>query len=285
MVTNPMIDPRPRQMTDSFTALDARHIPADWTSPMSLPSAWLHDPAPVVVALAGAGCSPAIYDVMVEAQSSVGHPGSLARWVTLDWFKGEGAFDPVSIAHRIATVIAQRAGPTVLAGHSLGAFLSMLVALEHGGLAGLILSNTGARTLGHGDPDLPHRILHDWSPQAQQAFLGGCFDQAPSDPLATHLSHYLASVPNHRLHAAVAGLRQMDILQHLPRLNLPVLVAHGERDRKRSVATAREMAQAIPEARLVLLSAGHTPMVECARAYHQVVCEFLSDRLAPGDRV
>lgn len=298
MVTNPMTDPAGPPATGPKTdrtsgpqigpqtgpvgALDARHIPADWAEPLSLPESCVEDPAPLVVALAGAGCSPAIYDAMVSAWPFEPSQGPQPRWVTLDWFKGEGAFDPVSIADRIAALIAQRAGPTILAGHSLGAFLSLLVALRLDGLAGLILSNTGARTVGHGDPDLPNRILHQWSAPAQQAFLAGCFDQPPADPLATHLANYLAAVPNQRLHAAVAGLRQMDILEALPRLKLPVLVAHGERDRKRSVATAREMAQALPQARLVLLSAGHTPMVECTRAYHEAVCEFLSRRFARG---
>lgn len=269
-------------MGGMVTNLDARHIPADWTSPLVLSAPVLQDPAPLVVALAGAGCSPAIYDVLVHEATFASAQGSMPRWVTLDWFKGEGAFDPASIADRIAALIAQRAGPTILAGHSLGAFLSLLVALRLDGLAGLILSNTGARTVGHGDPDLPNRILHQWSAPAQQAFLAGCFDQLPSEPLATHLRHYLAAVPNDRLHAAVAGLRQMDLLEALPRLNLPVLVAHGERDRKRSVETAREMAQALPQGRLVLLSAGHTPMVECARAYHGAVCEFLAGRFERG---
>ena len=66
MVTNPMIDPTPRQMTDSITALDARHIPMDWTEPLPLPASSLADPAPLVVALAGAGCSLAIYDALVH---------------------------------------------------------------------------------------------------------------------------------------------------------------------------------------------------------------------------
>ncbi|MEY4861948.1 MAG: hypothetical protein RLZ51_43 [Pseudomonadota bacterium] len=261
-------------MPDALAALDARYIPADWTAPLSLRADLLAHEQPIVIALPGAGCSPALFRDLV---CTAGMP-----WMPLDWFMGEGAFDPVAIADRIAGLLAHRAGPTVLAGHSLGAFLSLLVGLRHGTalgprLAGLILSNTGARTVGHGDPSLPERILHHWTPQAQQAFLEACFHVPPPEPLARHLQHYLAALPAERLHAAVSGLRQMDVLHELPRLRLPVLVAHGELDRKRSVQTAREMAQALPLGRLVLLSAGHTPMVECPGDYHAAASTFLND--------
>ncbi|MFZ9406320.1 MAG: alpha/beta fold hydrolase [Burkholderiaceae bacterium] len=261
-------------MPDTLEALDARHIPSDWTAPLSLSEDLLNRAQPVVIALAGAGCSPAIYRDLDSVCS--------IPWRTLDWFRGEGAFDPVSIADRIAVLLARRAGPTFLAGHSLGAFLSLLIGLRHGAslgrrLSGLILSNTGARTVGHGDPGLPDRILHHWTPQAQQAFLDACFHEPPPEPLAAHLRNYLAAVPVQRLHAAVAGLRVLDVLHELPGLRLPVLVAHGELDRKRSVQTAREMAQALPRGRLVLLLAGHTPMVECPTGYHRAIQTFLTD--------
>ncbi|MBF9265673.1 alpha/beta fold hydrolase, partial [Paracidovorax cattleyae] len=62
----------------------------------------------------------------------------------------------------------------------------------------------------------------------------------------------------------------------LPSLRGPVLVLHGERDMRRSVADAEELAACLPSAQLRLLPGGHTPMVDCLPQYLQALHPFLA---------
>jgi pimeloyl-ACP methyl ester carboxylesterase len=232
---------------------------------------------PIVVALPGAGCSPAIYDQ--------GHCGGLP-WHAVDWLAGEGPFDPVSIAGRIAAGLRARQGPTVLVGHSLGAFIALLVAIRHDGLAhALVLSNSGARIDGHGDPALPDRIRTAWDETNRAAFLRSCFECEPPPALFATMAAYLASLDPQRLLEAVLGLRRLDVSAELARVRCPTLIAHGRADRRRPPAAAQALAAGIPESELEFLPGGHTPMVDDPAAYRAVVGRFLERALAAPDPI
>jgi len=224
---------------------------------------------PVVFTLAGAGCAPCIF----EAAHTPG-----ITWQPVDWFKGEGAFDPASIAKRLADELALRQGPSVLAGHSLGAFIALLIALRHpSSVQGLILSNTGARMLPNADFSLPDRIRTQWHAENQRAFLRACFEAEPPAGIWARMCDYLACLPAERMLAAVEGLRRMDVLAELGQVQCPTLIAHGRYDRKRTEQSARELAEGIAGAQIAWLPAGHTPMVECPDAYRVHVHRFLTD--------
>lgn len=223
---------------------------------------------PVVLALAGGGCSPRIYD-------SVHTPG--IRWQALDWAQGAGPFDPLSVADRIGTALERHDAPVALAGHSVGGFIALQVAIRYPEqVAALVISNTGASTEGHGDPELPRRVLHAWDDAAQQAFLRACFVHAPPAPLWAELRRYLAALDPAGFAETVVGLRQLDAGPDLGRIRCPTLIAHGRLDTRRPVSAAQALAAGIPGARLVLLPGGHTPMVDCAADYAAAVGTFLS---------
>ncbi len=237
-----------------------------------IPEAVLETRGPVVLALPGGGCSPRIYEAIRLHN---------ARLHALDWTVGPGPFDPVSIATRIGTQLAGRAGTTVMAGHSLGGFVALLVALQspqH--VTGLILSNTGAYSAAHGDQTLPERIRSDWHAGTQADFLRACFHVPPPPDLWAHLLDYLARVPQALMLEAVTGLRQMDARERLKDVACPTLVAHGQFDKRRLVSAAEELAAGIPGAQLVLLPGGHTPMVDCPAQYQAAVDTFLARVLA-----
>lgn len=236
---------------------------------MLIPLEILQDRQPIVFTLAGAGCAPCIFEAA--------HTPGIA-WQPIDWFEGEGAFDPASIAQRIAGELALREGPSVLAGHSLGAFIALLIALRHQPcVQGLILSNTGARMLPNADFSLPDRIRTQWHTEQQHAFLRACFEADPPAGVWTRMCDYLARLPAERMLAAVEGLRRMDVHAELGQVQCPTLIAHGRYDRKRTEQSARELAAGIAGAQLVWLPAGHTPMVECPDAYRTQVHRFLTD--------
>lgn len=241
---------------------------AQRTSHGLIPEAVLQQRAPLVLTLSGAGCDPCLFDgVRVEG----------IAWYAVDWFQGEGAFDPESVAQRLADALASRAGPTLIAGHSLGGFIALLMAIRHGQhVQGLVLSNTGARTEGHGDPGLPDRVRTDWTPANQQSFLRACFMHEPPPALWSRLCQYLAHLPAEHLLAAVTGLRKLDVSGELGRVRCPTLIAHGRFDRRRTEAAAQLMADGIVGAQLDWLPGGHTPMVDCPDDYQQSLQAFLT---------
>jgi len=76
---------------------------------------------------------------------------------------------------------------------------------------------------------------------------------------------------------ALAAMRNRpDSTPTLAEIDVPVLVVHGEEDQIIPVAEAEAMADAIPDAELVIIpSAGHLPNLEQPEAYNDAVIDFL----------
>lgn len=221
---------------------------------------------PLLLALPGTGCSPAIYDCVVV-------PGWTVAGV--DWSCG-GVLDPTSVAQRLHTRIAAHRGPIALAGHSAGAAIAALAAAKAGlHIKALVLSNTGVHSRNHGDPTLIQRIRDGWGQKEQQAFLRSCFHKTPSEPLWSALCAYLAALPTDALLEAVEGLRSLDLAQQLGEIRVQTLIAHGRYDTRRRAADAEALAAGIPRATLALLPGGHTPMVDCPTEYCAALAGFL----------
>lgn len=228
----------------------------------------------LVLALPGAGLSPKIFRLLRPEEAEV---------TALDWAAGDSPADPEAVAARIGAMLVHRAGPTVLAGHSIGGVIAMLVAIRHPSLVqGLVISNTGARMEGHGDPALPIRIREAWHAQNQAAFLRSCFAVQPDAQLWQVLVDHLAQVDRSRLLQAVTELRRLDLSGELSRIACPCAVAHGELDTRRPKAAAEALAAGIPDAQLDWLPGGHTPMVDCPQAYQDAVARLLARAAAQG---
>ncbi|MBK6614445.1 MAG: alpha/beta hydrolase [Ottowia sp.] len=237
---------------------------------------WAALRGPLLVALPGAGCTPAVL-------GGLRAPGWTVQPV--DWAEPPlcpHSCDPRQVARRLADSLRQRAqdghaGPVVLLGYSVGGVLAMLTALQPGlPVAGLVVGNTGAHSARHGDPAFAQRVREAWAPPAQHDFLRACFAQMPPSALWRQLCDYLASLPPSALLQSIEGLRALDLRPDLPSLHCPVLVLHGEQDRRRGVADAIELAACLPMARLQLLPGGHTPMVDCLPRYLRALHPFLA---------
>lgn len=76
---------------------------------------------------------------------------------------------------------------------------------------------------------------------------------------------------------ALAAMRDRpDSTSHLAEIDVPVLIIHGEKDQLISVEEAKAMANAIPNARLVIIpDAGHLPNLEQPDAFNDAVIDFL----------
>ena len=215
---------------------------------------------PVLVCLPGAMCSPRVFEDAAR-RSGLSALG-------LGWLEGSGPFDLDSVAARVCNAIADLPS-VILVGHSLGTPIAMLVALQEsqtGGtrIRGLVLSNSGANTHGHGDiAKLVDRLRADWGEAFWSEFMSRCFRTLPASPLLEELRAYPRKLDSGCVIEALLSQQAIDfapLLHTLPRV--PTAVVHGQHDPARTLAHAHEMANGIPWAALHVMDTGHTSCSE-----------------------
>jgi pimeloyl-ACP methyl ester carboxylesterase len=164
---------------------------------------------------------------------------------------------PLCVADMAALLDVAGAARAVLAGHSLGGFLSLEFQLaQRARVAGLILIDTGP---GYRKEE-PRA---GWNKRAEgfaREF------EAKGDERALGLAR-----------AARGILAQHDarVLESLPAIAVPTLVVVGEHDTP-FLAGSRYMAEKIPGAKLeVIANAAHSPAAEQSEVFSRVVAEFL----------
>jgi 3-oxoadipate enol-lactonase len=166
----------------------------------------------------------------------------------------------------------------ILVGHSLGTPLAVLAALREmatgsSRIAGLVLSNSGANTRGHGDADrLIERMRAEWGPSFWDAFVARCFHRRPQGALLDAVRTYPARLNKEAVIEAIRSQQATDLLPVLGELSaVPVAVVHGEHDPARTLDHARELRQAIPGANLHVLDTGHTSCAEDPDAFAAII--------------
>jgi pimeloyl-ACP methyl ester carboxylesterase len=164
---------------------------------------------------------------------------------------------PLSVADMAALLDRAGAKRAVIAGHSLGGFLSLEFHLAHRArVAGLILIDTGP---GYRS-DAPRAAWNERAERFARDF------EAKGGERALGLAR-----------AARGILAQHDgrVLESLPAIAVPTLIVVGENDTP-FLAGSRYMSEKIPAAKLeVIADAGHSPNVDQPEAFARVVSEFL----------
>ncbi len=75
---------------------------------------------------------------------------------------------------------------------------------------------------------------------------------------------------------SLARLKTEDIRHLLPKIDIPVLLIHGDQDQICRVETSKYMAELIPKSRLVVFEGvGHAPFLEQPDRFNKIVSEFL----------
>lgn len=224
---------------------------------------------PVLVCLPGAMCSPRVFE---NAAQRSGLPA-----IGLGWLEGSGPFDLHSIASRVSNAIADLPS-VILVGHSLGTSIAMLVALRESQagstrIKGLVLSNSGANTHGHGDiAKLIERIGHDWGAAFWDAFVARCFRTLPASPLLEQVRAYPQRLDNGRVIEVLLSQQTIDFVPALHTLpHVPTAIVHGRHDPARTLAHAHEMARGIAWATLHVMETGHTSCAEDAESFASVL--------------
>lgn len=191
---------------------------------------------------------------------------------------------PASIeagAKWLSDVVADLTEP-VIVGHSMGALIALEAAASSDRVVRMILVGAGLRMPVH--PELIEAARHDlrlaaaliagWS-------LPGAHRGAHPEP-GTWQSGGIAALVEHSRPGVLASdleaCARYDGTNAARRISVPVTVISGEEDRMVGAAAGRELAEAMPGARHVVIpGTGHDPMVQVPREFNRLLLSDLTD--------
>ncbi|MBI5399068.1 alpha/beta fold hydrolase [Candidatus Saganbacteria bacterium] len=88
----------------------------------------------------------------------------------------------------------------------------------------------------------------------------------------------LADPPLEQIESELEELARLDLRAFLPRINMPTLIIHGERDEICLPGAADYMQKKIPNSQLLLFpGVGHAPMIEISDVFNARLKEFIAD--------
>ena len=202
----------------------------------------------------------------------------LIRWDMRGHGQSDSPDDPslyseaATVADMAAILDAEGAETAILAGLSLGGYMSLAFYLLHPErVRALLLFDTGP---GYNNPKGRESWNQDFALRRARAFEERGLDavgRSPEVALATHRSAQGLA------HAARGMLAQFDdrVIRSLPNVGVPTLVLVGADDQQ-FLAAADYMADKIPDARKVVIpDAGHAANVDQPEAFNAAVVEFL----------
>lgn len=222
-----------------------------------------------VLFIPGGRITPAVYDDIRLPDDFQG--------AQIDWGLSPGPSDICSLGKRILLLIKEKElGPTVLVGYSQGGAIAIAAAVAGPEqIAGLFLSNTGANTRGHGDPNAPQRILQGTTRERLAAFIDSCFFYPIPPELREQAIDYACQVPLQTAYESALSLRQTDLLPHLNKFKSPVVIAHGKYDTRRNEGHVADMISGFPNAKAFFLEGGHTIMVDAREEWNRLLLSYL----------
>ena len=207
------------------------------------------------------------------------------RAIGVGWLEGTGPHDLPSVAARVAMLL-RELGPTVLIGHSVGTPIAALAAAidsrsTKSNVVGLVLSNSGANTKGHGDVEsVIERVRQTWGPPLWKAMTERSLGSVCPAELVDSFMTYPRRVTADATAESLRSLQETDLTGILNELSsLPTAVVHGSRDPARSLSHAKSLTNGIPGSRLVVLETGHTSCVEAPDEFAEVIRSIVEQGL------
>lgn len=162
----------------------------------------------------------------------------------------------------------------LVAGHSLGAAIALVVAHTYpGASAGLALVGGGPRL--PVSPKLLALLETDLDRATERIVAGFYGPETPAATRARSLAALRACAPGVLL-GDFAACARFDMTAALPAISIPALVVCGADDRMVAPALSAELAAGLPDSRLVVLpDAGHMLMVERPAQIAKIFADFL----------
>lgn len=227
---------------------------------------------PILLCLAGNLCSPSVFD-------QIQVPDSIQK-IYVDYLSGTGPWDMEHMGRMLADMIlAWGNTPVILAGYSAGGVLAISVACKiPERIAGLVLSNTGPCSIGHGNPGFAAELMERFEDEEYiRKFLSSCFYQPVSKTMEDDLWSYTRGVSREAACEVSKSLREVDYREALKGYHNPALIIHGRLDTRRRMDSVMMIQECLPQADTVLLDTGHTPMYEDAKEYQEVLLEWMEN--------
>ena len=225
---------------------------------------------------------------------------------------GRAASDDYSLdalARDLDAVIRDAAGdePVVLVGHSMGGmavlkYCEMFPAEIGTRVGGLVLVDTTSADVIDGFmPGLPRwvrasmqgvqasalRLLAGRAKHVDRLRRSGSdiayvgtrlmgFGRDPSPAQIDFLDAMLSEVPSEIWLKIIPSMLALDVSGALPAIDVPTMIMVGSQDRLTPMDAAQRMADALPQAELVVFhGAGHTPMLEVPNQFNARIREFV----------
>jgi pimeloyl-ACP methyl ester carboxylesterase len=213
---------------------------------------------------------------------------------------GFGGTEPVGPALRMdycADVIAallreQSLHPVTVCGLSMGGYVAMEIWRRHPDLvSGLVLANTKASPDDEAARERRRQLAQRLRKEGSGFLLENppplLSDHAPGE-LETFVKNIMAAQPPESIAAAALGMAgRADSTDLLPGIFVPTLVLSSEKDTLIPPDVTREMAEAIPNARFVMLTgAGHLSNLEAAEQFNEALhAHLLRVRVYEHERI
>lgn len=224
----------------------------------------------LVVCLAGNLCSPEVF-------SKINMPPQWEK-VYVDYLEGNGPWDIEHMADELISKLRESTNqPVVVAAYSAGGVLALGMAAKAPDLVkGLVVSNTGPCSIGHGNPNFVQELrANAANEEYMRKFLSSCFYGPIDKPFEDKLWSYAREVNVEAACQVSETLRQVDYRTKLQHYKNPVAIIHGKLDTRRKLNSVDMLQECMPQSVVTLLATGHTPMWEDSSGYQKALNNLL----------
>lgn len=222
---------------------------------------------PVLLCVAGNLCDPSV------AFERIAPPEGFEK-IYVHYLENPGPWDMETLGKELADLLASLSpSPVILAGYSAGGVMCISAVSKAPELAaGLVLSNTGPCSIGHGSPHFAQELKEKFDDEPYiRSFLASCFYHPIPDQTLDRLWNYTRTVAPEAGYEVSLSLRQNDYRESLKAYQGPAAVIHGQLDTRRKMDSVKMICDSLPQARVTLLQTGHTPMWEDFRGYQRAL--------------
>lgn len=243
---------------------------------------------------AGSGAPIILFHSLLADASSFDHiTGPLLQThqvIVLD-LPGFGASDRVeggleAVADRVGAAIKamELQQKPIFLGNGYGGFVALTTAIRHPGIASrLVLADCGAAFSEPG-----RAAFRGMSAGAAAKGLAGIADvamrrlfapefQAANPDLIEERRQRFVAVDPQTFHNACAALAALDLRPELSKVTVPVLVLVGEHDEATPPPMSQELAAALPDARLeILTGCAHVPQLQAPEQFMKAISGFIA---------
>lgn len=221
----------------------------------------------IFLCLSGNSCAPQVVYEKIQAPEHM-------KKVYLDYLGSDGPWDIENLAERVARQLEDSClGKIILAGYSAGGVLAQAIAVRiPDKISGLMLSNTGPCTIGQGAPHFAEELQENYNNETyMRKFISSCFYRPIDRETEDRMWEYTRTVKAEAAIQVSASIRELDLREKLKKYHNPVTIVHGKMDQRRKLNAVEMLKDSLPQAKVILVDTGHTPVLEAWSEYQDAL--------------